>query len=134
MDEERVMVPSTLVWALGLEGPPTGTAGPQGEGSPPGRSPRDLVPIPSEDDGIRKPSVKEVLLGHNKTVVCMIWRSSRAGAGLPGEWILQEGPALHTDSGAAVTPHGSQIIPSHNVFSFLRAPNSGFQGVVLGHF
>ena len=39
MDEERVMVPKVVVWAVGLGGPPTGTAGPQGEGPSLGRSP-----------------------------------------------------------------------------------------------
>ncbi|XP_043342877.1 proto-oncogene tyrosine-protein kinase receptor Ret-like [Cervus canadensis] len=35
-------------------------------------------------DGIRKPpSVKEIVLGHNKAVICRIWCSSQAGAGLP---------------------------------------------------
>lgn len=58
-----------------------GTAGLQREGLPLGRSPRGLVPIRSEDDGIRKPCVKEILLGRNKTVICAIWRSSRARAG-----------------------------------------------------
>lgn len=36
VDEERVMVPSTLVWALGLEGPPHGDSWPAGGGAAPG--------------------------------------------------------------------------------------------------
>lgn len=39
MDEERIMVPKVAVWAVGLGGPSTGTAGPQGEGQSLGRSP-----------------------------------------------------------------------------------------------
>ena len=59
-------------------------------------------------DGIRKPpSVKEIVLGHNKAVICRIWCSSQAGAGLPGEWILWEGTALHTHVGTIVTPLSS---------------------------
>lgn len=70
-----------LLLPLGVEGPPTGTAGLRGEGPSLGRSRWGLFPIPRKDDGIRKSSVEEVLLAYNKTVIDAVWRLSRAGAG-----------------------------------------------------
>lgn len=56
---ERLMVPSAGVWALGwgLEDPPQGQLACRGRGCR--EEPMGSVSFPSEDDGIRKSSVRE---------------------------------------------------------------------------
>ena len=90
----------------GARGTPHRDSWPSGRGAVPGEESMRSASCSCRGDGIRKPSVKEIVLGHNKAVICRIWCSSQAGAGLPGEWILREGTALHTHAGT-VTPLSS---------------------------